>query len=605
MATTDLTIGASTALARICEAVDSISSTAASHSRAFVVEVMGRHCGWLALMAGVATGADYIFVPERPPQSDNWEDEMCGILQKHREVGKRKTIVIVAEGAMDKYLNPIKPDDIKKCLSETLGLDTRVTTLGHTQRGGKPVAQDRILATLQGVEAVEALLEAKPDTPSYVIGIRENKIKRIPLMHAVEQTQRVAKCIETKKFTEALSLRDPEFEEGLKAFDLISRIDEKTKLPKEKRIRMGIIHIGAPAGGMNAATRTAVRYCIAKGHEPLVISNGFSGLLDDHIQPLNWLRVDGWAVRGGSELGTNRVLPDEDLGGVAAALQKHNIQALLVIGGFEAFLAVKIMDDNRKGYPAFRIPITAIPATISNNVPVSQFSLGADTSLNALVDACDTIKQSASASRNRVFVVETQGGDCGYIATMGALAAGAVLVYTPEVGIGLQQLSSDVSFLRKRFSLDVKGKSEGRLVIRNEKSSSVYTTEVITKILKEEGKNLFDARSASLGHTLQGGVPSPLDRARATRLAVRCCEFLEEEAIKVKTSSNKLDQTMQSYSQDTAVIITIIGSKVKFTSAQDMAKEADLKHRRAKNAWWHEFKALAELMGGRTGLADK
>lgn len=607
MATTDLTIGASTALARICEAVDSISSTAASHSRAFVVEVMGRHCGWLALMAGIATGADYIFVPERPPQSDNWEDEMCAILQKHREVGKRKTIVIVAEGAHDKNLNAIKPDDIKKCLSDKLGLDTRVTTLGHTQRGGKPVAQDRVLATLQGVDAVEALLEAKPDTPSYVIGIRENKIKRTPLMHAVEQTQRVAACIENKEFDKALELRDPEFEEGLKAFDLISRIDERVKLPEAKRIRMGIIHVGAPAGGMNAATRTAVRYCLAKGHEPLLISNGFTGLLDDHISPVNWLRVDNWAVRGGSELGVNRSLPDEDLGGVASALQKHNIQALLVIGGFEAFLSVKILDDNRKSYPSFRIPIAAIPATISNNVPVSEFSLGADTSLNALVDACDAIKQSASASRNRVFVVETQGGSCGYIAAIGALAAGAVLVYTPEVGIGLNQLGSDVEFLKKRFKLDVKGKSEGRLVIRNEKSSSVYTTEVITKILKEEGNNLFDARSASLGHTLQGGVPSPLDRARATRLALRCCEFLEEKANLLKDGKGRIQNGNGEalYGSHTAVIITIIGSGVIFTSAVDMAKEADMKHRRAKKAWWHPLKDLAELMGGRTGLAER
>lgn len=241
MATTDLTIGASTALARICEAVDSISSTAASHSRAFVVEVMGRHCGWLAVMAGIATGADYIFVPERPPEGDDWEEEMCSVLRKHRDVGKRKTIVIIAEGALDRSLKPIKPDDVKQCLSEKLGLDTRVTTLGHVQRGGKPVAQDRILATLQGVEAVEALLSAKPDTPSYVIGISENKITRVPLMYAVEQTSRVAECIEHQRFDEALSLRDPEFAEGLQSFDLISRIDPGNLLPEAKRFRMGII----------------------------------------------------------------------------------------------------------------------------------------------------------------------------------------------------------------------------------------------------------------------------------------------------------------------------------------------------------------------------
>jgi 6-phosphofructokinase 1 len=97
---------------------------------------------------------------------------------------------------------------------------------------------------------------------------------------------------------------------------------------------------------------------------------------------------------------------------------------------------------------------------------LTDFSLGSDTSLNALVEACDAIKQSAAASRNRVFVVETQGGQSGYIATLGGLAVGAVLVYTPEVGVSLKLLQEDVQFLKKRYELDTKGKSEGRLVIR-------------------------------------------------------------------------------------------------------------------------------------------
>ncbi|EST05664.2 Phosphofructokinase domain protein [Kalmanozyma brasiliensis GHG001] len=606
MATTDITIGASTALQRICESVDSISSTAASHSRAFVVEVMGRHCGWLALMAGIATGADYVFIPERPPTGQEWHSEMCEVLQKHRDLGKRKSIVIVAEGAIDRELNDITPEMIKNVLSDDLGLDTRVTTLGHTQRGGKPDANDRILATLQGIEAVDAVLEATPETPSYVIGISENKITRIPLMFAVEQTQKVAKLIESKDFDGALALRDPEFAEGLRAFKYISQITEDERVPEKKRMRMGVIHVGAPAGGMNAATRTAVRYCLAKGHEAVVIYNGFPGLLEDNVSMLTWLRVDGWATRGGSELGVNRHLPDIDIGAVAAKLQEHKIEGLLIVGGFEAFSSVKILNDNRDRYPAFRIPIVGLPATISNNVPMNEFSLGSDTSLNALVDACDAVKQSASASRNRVFVVETQGGKCGYIAVMGALAAGAVLVYTPEVGIGLQQLGKDVNFLKKRFLLDVKGKSEGRLVIRNEKSSEVFTTEVITKILKEEGKSLFDARSASLGHTLQGGVPSPLDRVRATRLALKCCEFLESEALKQRSSSSSHSSKTgeKSYSDDTAVMITIQGSTICFTAATEMAKNADMKNRRGKTAWWHELKALVELLGGRTALAE-
>jgi 6-phosphofructokinase 1 len=180
---------------------------------------------------------------------------------------------------------------------------------------------------------------------------------------------------------------------------------------------------------MNAATRAAVRYCIRQGHKPLAISNGFKGLLDDNVYELSWLGVDNWTVRGGSELGTNRTLPDIDLGAVASKFQEHHIQALLVIGGFEAFHSVLILHEGRKYYPSFHIPMVHIPATISNNVPMTELSLGSDTSLNALVEACDSIKQSASASRNRVFVVETQGGMCGYIATMGALAVSFDLIF--------------------------------------------------------------------------------------------------------------------------------------------------------------------------------
>ena len=84
-------------------------------------------------------------------------------------------------------MNPIKPDYVKDILVDRLGLDTRVTTLGHTQRGGKPCAYDRILPTLQGVEAVEALLSATPETPSYMIGTQENKITKVPLLEAVAQ----------------------------------------------------------------------------------------------------------------------------------------------------------------------------------------------------------------------------------------------------------------------------------------------------------------------------------------------------------------------------------------------------------------------------------
>lgn len=187
---------------------------------------------------------------------------------------------------------------------------------------------------------------------------------------------------------------------------------------------------------MNAATRQAVRFCHNRGHTAVAIYNGFDGLLDDNVSELSWLRVDTWTTRGGSELGTNRTLPSVDIGSVAAGFQRHNIDALLIVGGFEAYHSLMILEQNRPNYPALQIPMIHLPATISNNVPLTDFSLGSDTSLNALVEACDAIRQSAAASRNRVFVVETQGGMSGYLAAMGALAVSVCFRERVQLGPG-------------------------------------------------------------------------------------------------------------------------------------------------------------------------
>lgn len=234
---TDATIGAYSALSRICEMVDYIEATATSHSRAFVIEVMGRHCGWLALMAGVATGADFLFIPEKPRQ-DNWKAEMCEIVKKHRSWGKRKTIVIVAEGARDRYGNKITCEMIKDLLADKQGLalDTRITTLGHVQRGGTAVAYDRMLATLQGVEAVKAVLEATPETETCFIAVTENKITRKPLMSAVRESKEVAALIDDQKFDEAMALRDTEFSDQYKSYMMTTAmgLDVDITLPAEK-----------------------------------------------------------------------------------------------------------------------------------------------------------------------------------------------------------------------------------------------------------------------------------------------------------------------------------------------------------------------------------
>lgn len=150
-------------------------------------------------------------------------------------MGKRKTIVIVAEGAHDENLKKISPSQVKDLLSDRCGLDTRVTTLGHIQRGGAACAYDRMLSTLQGVEAVDAVLTATPTTPSPMIAIVENKIVRKPLLEAVRLTNEVTSAIDAKNFDHAMELRDTEFKEYYESF-LITTSVEKVHLllPPEK-----------------------------------------------------------------------------------------------------------------------------------------------------------------------------------------------------------------------------------------------------------------------------------------------------------------------------------------------------------------------------------
>ncbi|KAJ5771572.1 ATP-dependent 6-phosphofructokinase [Penicillium odoratum] len=603
MSGTDATIGCYSSLTRICDAVDDVFDTAFSHQRGFVIEVMGRHCGWLALMSAISTGADWLFIPENPPK-DGWEDEMCAVITKNRkERGKRRTIVIVAEGAQDRQLNKISSSTIKDILTERLGLDTRTTVLGHTQRGGAACAYDRWLSTLQGVEAVRAVLEMTPQSPVPVITIRENKIMRTPLMDAVQATKDVTAKIHAKDFEAAMNERDAEFKEYYHAYLNTSTPDHpKMSLPENKRMRIAIIHVGAPAGGMNQATRGAVAYCLTRGHTPLAIHNGFPGLVRHHadkpvssVREVKWLESDAWVNEGGSDIGTNRSLPSEDMEGTAKCFELYKFDAVFVVGGFEAFTAVSQLRQARAKYDAFKIPLVVLPATISNNVPGTEYSLGSDTCLNTLIDFCDAIRQSASSSRRRVFVIETQGGKSGYIATTAGLAVGAVAVYIPEEGIDIKMLSRDIDFLRDNFIRDKGANRAGKIILRNECASSTYTTQFVADMFKEEAKGRFESRSAVPGHFQQGGKPSPMDRVRALRMSIKCMQHIESYAGK---SRDEIAADPLS-----AAVIGVKGSQVLFSpmgGAEGLEEtETDWARRRPKTEFWLELQEVVNVLSGR------
>lgn len=579
MAGTDMSIGADTALHRIVEAIDALASTAASHQRTFVVEVMGRHCGYLALMSALATGAGWLLIPESPPETEDWEERMCARLAEGRAAGRRHTTVVVAEGACDRQGNPIDSERVRKVLEERLGAETRVTVLGHVQRGGAPSAFDRLMGTLLGYAAVEELLSASPDEGPFLIGIRENHVTRVPLMEAVQKSRSVGEAIEAKDFDRAMELRGAGFRGSFRVMRTLVRALPHPPKPGKKRLRFGVLTAGAPSPGMNAAVRAAVRLSIDQGHAVVGIRNGFRGLVDGgaDIDEIDWMGVHGWVASGGSELGTNRHVPSAtELGAIGRTIEKARIEGLLVVGGFSAYEAAYRLHQGRASTPALRVPVVCLPAAIDNNLPGTDFSIGADTALNAVVWAVDRIKQSAVAWK-RCFVVEVMGRHCGYLAVSSGLATGAERVYTHEEGITLTSLERDLSLLVAGFR---EGKRLG-LLIRNENASPVFTTDFLRRLFEEEGDGLFDARQATLGHLQQGGDPSPFDRIQATRLAARAVEVLSEEAGKAEPA---------------ACYLGFQGGRIVLHPLGTFPDKVDLELQRPVEQWWRKLETVTRTL---------
>jgi len=574
---TDMTIGADTALHRITDALDAIGSTAASHQRSFVVEVMGRDAGYLATMSALASGADWALIPESPPDLDKWESKMCEVLQAGRDIGRRDSIVIVAEGAVDRQGKPITSDRVRKILEEKLGEDTRVTILGHVQRGGSPTAFDRNLSTLLGTKAVDVLTNMQADSPAQLIGMQGNRIVASNLMECVNKTRAVNEAITNLEFEKAMDLRGDNFKEAFRTLRTLVRALPHDPQPGKPRLKIGILNAGAPAPGMNTAVRAAARIGLDNGHHMLGIYNGFDGLIEGNIEEFDWMSVNGMAPLGGAELGANRKIPEKsDFYAIARAIEENEIQALLVIGGWSAYNAVNKIYEQRPNFPAFNIPIVCIPASINNNLPGTELSVGADTALNNIIDAVDKIKQSAVASR-RCFVVEVMGRYCGYLALMSALATGAERVYLHEEGLTLRDLQRDVDMLNSGFS---QGKPLG-LMIRNERVSDVYDTNFTRALLDNEGGDLFEVRQSVLGHLQQGGNPTPFDRVLATRYAVKCIEYLETQAALPKPD---------------AAAVGIVQSGYQFTPFNRLLEDYNLKYQRPNDQWWMALQPIARML---------
>ncbi|MCS7272943.1 MAG: 6-phosphofructokinase [Fimbriimonadales bacterium] len=266
--------------------------------------------------------------------------------------------------------------------------------------------------------------------------------------------------------------------------------------------RIGVLTSGGDSPGMNAAIRAVVRTALYYGLEVYGIKRGYAGLLAEEIEPMSSISVGGIINRGGTILRTARCEEFKTPAGLqkaAAILDKHGIDALVIIGG----------DGSMRGAVELSricpVKVMGIPGTIDNDIPGTDYSIGFDTAVNTALEAIDKVRDTAY-SHERVFVIEVMGRHKGFIALEVGLAGGAEAILIPEVPYDLADLLDKLHESYKR------GKTSSIIVV----AEGAARAEDVKKFLQEHTP--YHLRALVLGHMQRGGSPTAFDRVLATQL---------------------------------------------------------------------------------------
>jgi 6-phosphofructokinase 1 len=279
---------------------------------------------------------------------------------------------------------------------------------------------------------------------------------------------------------------------------------------------IGVLTSGGDSPGMNAAVRAVVRTCVYHNIGCFGIYQGYQGLIDNNMEPMNARSVKDIINKGGTILKSARCLEFRTTEGRKTAyenLKKNNIDGLVVIGGDGSFTGAMIFQKE------FSFPVVGIPGTIDNDIQGTRFTLGYDTALNTVVEAIDKIRDTAS-SHNRLFFVEVMGRDAGHIALNAGIGAGAEEILIPEEDMGLERLLESLKRSEKS------GKSSSIVVIAEGDKTGKNVFEIASYI--ENNLPYYEVRVSVLGHMQRGGTPSCFDRVLASRMGVFAVESLLE-----------------------------------------------------------------------------
>lgn len=293
--------------------------------------------------------------------------------------------------------------------------------------------------------------------------------------------------------------------------------------------RLAILTSGGDAPGMNAAIRAATMVAIGEGWSVLGVEHGYRGLLDAEFRSLAPADVAGIVREGGTILGTARCPEFHDAAARAQArahLREHGVDRLLVVGGNGSLGGALALSDPaalaaeaEAGVRGPALKVVGLPASIDNDLGYTALSIGVDTAINTIVEACDKISDTASA-HDRAFIVEVMGRDAGYLAMTAGIATGADAVLFPENGWTAEAVVEHVTETIERARDRAR---RGRvLIIKAEGvpvSVDALKTQVDARLRAKVGGHPVETRVTVLGHVVRGGRPSALDRLVASRLA--------------------------------------------------------------------------------------
>tara|TARA_B110000259_G_scaffold44172_1_gene51126 strand:- start:4777 stop:5757 length:981 start_codon:yes stop_codon:yes gene_type:complete len=278
--------------------------------------------------------------------------------------------------------------------------------------------------------------------------------------------------------------------------------------------KIAVLTSGGDSPGMNTALRAVVRTCAYNKIECMGISRGFQGLINNEIKVLNTRSVRGIINRGGTMLYSARskdFLTKEGRIKAYENIKKHNIDALIIIGGDGSFTGGMIFQNE------FNFPVIGIPGTIDNDLFGTSHTLGYDTALNTVMEAIDKIRDTA-ISHDRLFFVEVMGRDAGHIALNSGIAIGAQEILIPEENIGMEEL---IISLKKSKEA---GKTSSIVVVAEGDKTGKNVFELAKRV--EDKFPDYEIKVSVLGHMQRGGSPTCFDRVLATRMGVKAVESL-------------------------------------------------------------------------------